>query len=279
MECSLKNISIHYEVLGDGKPLIVLPGWSMNTRLMSHRIEPYFQQREGWKRIYIDPPGHGKTSDKDWIINQDKMLDVILACIDKLTDGNKFCILGSSLGAYLARGVLRYRAQLVDGIAMLVPVIIAEDEKRTVPPFNVLVENSALKDELSPFEADLYNMSVVHTDKWLDYLRDLPQVPEQENGNPEFLAKIREQPENYAFSFDVDNMVAPFSAPSLIIAGRQDAVVGYHDAWNILENYPRATYVVLDRAGHLMEEKAGVIQVLINEWLDRVEEYQAQHKY
>jgi len=273
MKCSLENISIHYEVLGEGKPLIVLPGWSMNTRLMSYRIEPYFQQREGWERIYIDPPGHGKTPGKDWIINQDKMLEVILACIDKLTDGNRFCILGSSLGAYLARGVLRYRTQLVDGIAMLVPAIIAEDENRTVPPFSVLVENSALKDELSPSEANLYSMSVVHTGKWLDYLRNLPQVPEQENGNPEFLAKIREQPENYAFSFDVDNMVEPFSAPSLIITGRQDAVVGYQDAWTILENYPRATYVVLDRAGHLMEEKANLINVLINEWLDRVEEY------
>jgi len=273
MECSLENISIHYEVHGDGKPLIVLPGWSMNTRLMSYRIEPYFQQREGWKRIYIDPPGHGKTPGKDWIINQDKILDVILACIDKLTEDKRFCILGSSLGAYLTRGVLRYRAQLIDGIAMLVPVIIAEDEKRTVPPFGVLVENSATKADLSPIEADLYNMSVVHTGKWLNYLRNLPQVPEQENGNPEFLTKIREQPENYAFSFDVDDMTEPFSAPSLIITGRQDAVVGYRDAWNILENYPRATYVVLDRAGHLMEEKAGLIHVLVNEWLDRVEEY------
>lgn len=70
----------------------------------------------------------------------------------------------------------------------------------------------------------------------------------------------------------MDNVSKPFPGPSLIIAGRQDAIVGYRDAWNILEKYPRATYVVLDRAGHPLEEKTGLVSVLMNEWLDRVEE-------
>src|SRR5215211_4027167 len=134
MECSLENITVHYEVLGEGRPIILLPGWAMNTALTTHDTEPYFQQREGWKRIYIDPPGHGKTPGKDWITNQDKMLEVILACIDKLTAGQRFCMIGISLGAYLARGVILNRAKWIYGIAMLVPAIIAEDQKRTLPP-------------------------------------------------------------------------------------------------------------------------------------------------
>ena len=211
MECDLGNISIHYEVFGEGKPLIVLPGWGMNSCKAAHRIEPYFQQRGGWKRIYIDPPGHGKTSGKDWITNQDEMLEVILACLDKLTAGKRFCLLGISLGAYLVRGIMQHRAALADGIAMLVPGIIAEDEKRKVPPYKVLVEEPTLREDLSPEEALIYNASVVRTGKWLEYLRTIPQVPEQENGDPEFLAKIREHPEKYAFSFNVDDVAQPFS--------------------------------------------------------------------
>ena len=272
MECSLENITVHYEVFGEGRPIIILPGWGLDIRLTAHETEPYFQQREGWKRIYIDPPGHGKTPGKDWITNQDKILEVILACIDKLTAGQRFSMIGISLGAYLARGVILYRAEFIDGIAMIVPGIIAEDEKRAVPPYKVLVEDAAVSAELTPEEADIFDMSVVHSRKWLDYLRTFPQVPEHENGDFEFLGKIREQPENYAFSFDVDNLSEPFPGPSLIITGRQDAIVGYRDAWNILENYPRATYIVLDRAGHFLEESADLVHVLINDWLDRVEE-------
>ncbi|MCP4419711.1 MAG: alpha/beta hydrolase, partial [Chloroflexi bacterium] len=107
---------------------------------------------------------------------------------------------------------------------------------------------------------------------WLNYLRTFPQVSENENGDPEFQSKIRENPENYAFSFDVDDVSGPFLGPSLIITGRQDSIVGYRDAWKILENYPRATFAVLDRAGHLLEETEDLVHTLINEWLDRVEE-------
>jgi pimeloyl-ACP methyl ester carboxylesterase len=272
MECSLENITVHYEVFGEGRPIIILPGWGMSILQIAHDTEPYFQGRAGWKRIYIDPPGHGKTPGKGWITDQDKILDVILACIDKLTAGQRFNMIGVSLGAYLARGVLRSRAELVDGIAMIVPIIMAEDKKRTLPPYKVLVEDPAVMAELTPEEVDFFGMSIVHTRKWLDTLRASPQVPEDESGDFEFLGRIREQPENYAFSFNVDDVSEPFPRPSLIITGRQDAMAGYRDSWNIVENYPRATYVVLDRAGHFMEESASLVKVLMNDWLDRVEE-------
>ena len=272
MECVLENITVHYEVFGEGKPLIVLPGWGLNTRLTAHETEPYFQQREGWKRIYIDPPGHGKTPGKEWITDQDKILEVVLACIDTLTAGQRFSLIGISLGAYLARGVRLFGAAQIDGMAMIVPAIIAQDAKRTVPTHRVLVEDPGIRDQLTPQEADLFEMSVVHSQKWLDYERAFPEVPEHEMGDSEFLTRIREHPEKYAFSFDVDDVPEPFPGPSLIITGRQDSIVGYRDAWNILEKYPRATYVVLDRAAHPLEEKEGLVNILINEWLDRVEE-------
>lgn len=272
MECSLENITVHYEVYGAGKPIIVLPGWSLNTRLTAHEAEPYFRGREGWKRIYIDPPGHGKTPGKDWITGQDQILEVVLSCIDKVIAGQRFSLLGFSLGSYLARGVRRFRGEFIDGLAMIVPAIIADDAKRTVPPYEVLVEDPSVRGELAPAESDLYDMAVVHTRKWLDYQRSFPELSEQEMGDAAFLSRIREQPERYAFSFDVDDVPEPFPGPALIITGRQDAVVGYRDAWNILEKYPRATYVVLDRAGHLLEDKQDLVNVLINDWLDRVEE-------
>ncbi len=252
--------------------MVVLPGWSMNVTLTAHDTEPYFQGRTGWKRIYIDPPGHGKTPGMDWITDQDKMLEVILACIEKLTEGRNFALIGISLGAYLARGVIYHRAQSVDGIAMIVPIIVAEDEKRTVPPYQVLVEDQALNAELTDEEADFLGMSVVRSRKWLEYLRSSPHVPEHDNGDAAFLGRIREHPEKYAFSFDVDNPSKPFPGPTLILTGRQDSIAGYRDAWKILENYPRASYLVLDRMGHFQEESGDLIKVLVNNWLDRMDE-------
>jgi len=272
MECLLENITIHYEMFGDGKPIIILPGWGLNTRFSADQVEPYFKERKGWKRVYIDPPGHGKTPGTEQITNLDELLEIVLACVDKLTEGQNFGLIGISLGAYLARGLLLHRANLIDGLAMLVPGIITEDAKRDVPPYQVLIDKLEIDEELNQMEEYILGMSVIRTKGVLNEIRNLPQVPENEDGDPEFLGKIRDNPKNYAFSFDVDAKIETFPRPVLIVTGRQDHIVGYRDAWNILDKFPRASYVVLDRMGHFMEESNALISVLMNEWLDRVEE-------
>src|SRR5260221_13772523 len=74
------------------------------------------------------------------------------------------------------------------------------------------------------------------------------------------------------FSFDVDTLPAPFGRPTLIITARQDHLCGYRDAWDLLDNYPRATFAVLDLAGHFVNiEQDALCQTLMREWLDRVE--------
>ena len=75
------------------------------------------------------------------------------------------------------------------------------------------------------------------------------------------------------FSFDVDSLPAPFGGPTLILTARQDHLCGYQDAWDLLDNYPRATFAVLDRAGHFVNiEQDALCRALMCEWLDRVEE-------
>jgi pimeloyl-ACP methyl ester carboxylesterase len=66
----------------------------------------------------------------------------------------------------------------------------------------------------------------------------------------------------------------PFTKPVLILAGRQDSSVGYANAWNLVEHYPRATFAVIDRAGHaLPHEQEKLVIALMAEWLDRVQEH------
>jgi pimeloyl-ACP methyl ester carboxylesterase len=116
-------------------------------------------------------------------------------------------------------------------------------------------------------------MAVVQDQKWVDAIKGLiPQA--EEEGDAKFQARVREDPEKYAFSFDVDALSEPCPAPTLFLMGRQDSSVGYRDAWNILENYPRATFAVMDRAGHaLFTEQEKLCRALTSEWIDRVEEY------
>ncbi len=273
MDCKLKDITVHYELLGEGRPIIMLHGWSCDHRYMVSDMEPLFRQRDGWKRIYLDLPGHGRTPGKDWITNQDKILDVVLDFIDNVIPGQRFVLAGSSLGAYLARGVVHHRSASIDGLLLTVPVIVADDATRHVPSPVILVADPALVSKLEPAEAELFQLAVIQSRKVVDYIR-ANLLSASEIGDQAFQAKIREHPENYAFSFDVDALPKPFPAPTLMVTGRQDFVAGYRDTWEILENYPRGTFVVLDRAGHLLTiEQEDLFHALVGEWLDRVEEF------
>jgi pimeloyl-ACP methyl ester carboxylesterase len=96
-------------------------------------------------------------------------------------------------------------------------------------------------------------------------------MPAVQSADHTFLERLEKAS---AFSFDVDKLAEPFAGPTLILTGRQDHWCGYQDAWNIVESYPRATFAVLDRAGHaLWIEQEELVTALTREWLDRVEEW------
>ncbi|TFG31649.1 alpha/beta hydrolase [Candidatus Thorarchaeota archaeon] len=104
---------------------------------------------------------------------------------------------------------------------------------------------------------------------WSRFVKEI--VPGIVKADNQFLERL--QPTVDEFSFDVDKLPSRFEKPVLILVGRQDHWVGYQDAWAILENYPRATFAVLDRAGHALQiEQDNLFNSLVNEWLDRVEE-------
>ena len=271
MKCELEKITVHYETFGEGKPIIMLHGWPIDHRVMVSTMEPIFKNRDGWKRIYPDLPGMGKTPGMNWITHQDQILEIILDFVAKVVPGQRFVVAGFSYGGYLARGMVYRRLEMMDGLLLIAPVILTDDTQRTIPSHITLVKDPALILELDSNLADAFQgFAVVQSRELLDSMKAVG-LPAREIADHEFLSKLHE---NYAFSFDVDTLPESYGGPTLMVMGRQDSSCGYHDAWSILENYPRGTFVVLDRAGHgLMVEQSDMFNALVNEWLDRVEEY------
>lgn len=269
MECQIKNLSVNYEIFGHGKPIIMLHGYSPDHRLMSGCMEPIFKNKDDFKRIYIDLPGMGKTKSADWIINADIMLDIVIDFIEKIIPSEDFLLAGESYGGYLARGVIYRMMHRVDGLLLICPVIIADSKKRNVPSHVVLEKNEELLSELNSNDAEEFNsMAVVQTKRIWERYKDEIQSG-LKIADEKFLMNFKEK--GYEFSFDVDKIDQKFNKSALILLGKQDSSVGYKDAWSILDNYPRATFAVLDKAGHNLQiEQEELFNSLINEWLERV---------
>ncbi|WP_437733566.1 alpha/beta fold hydrolase [Sorangium sp. So ce1335] len=270
MRCKVKDLEIEVEVIGSGTPILMLHGWGPDHRLMKGCMEPVFRSAPGrWRRVYFDLPGMGRTPGRPWIDGSDGMLEVVLGLVDQVLPGERFLVAGESYGGYLARGVVHERPQSVAGLLLVCPVAVEETREANAPPLRVLERDEAFLATLS--DDDRRAFASIH-------VRQVPAV--WERFRDEILPGLRAADTAFlernlgpkvTFSFAVDALEPPFPGPTLMLAGRQDSVVGYRDLWGILEAYPRASFVLLDRAGHnLQTEQPALFEAAVTEWLERV---------
>jgi pimeloyl-ACP methyl ester carboxylesterase len=270
LKCRIRNSEVFYKVYGEGKPIISLHGFTLDHRSMIGSLEPIFECRDGWKRIYLDLPGHGLTPGQEWIKNSDDMLQVVLDFIDNVIPDTNFAIAGLSYGGYLARGLVHRRPKRILGLLLIVPRIIGRFEDRIRPEKAVLERDDEFLSSLGKQEREGFvDVAVIQTGKLLPrYAEEITSAVQI--ADSQFLERLK--PGDDDFSFEVDSLSVKFDGPTLILVGRQDHWVGYQDAWSIIEKYPHATFAVFDRAGHALQlEQNELFNVLVSEWLDRVE--------
>jgi len=274
MICEMGDLQIYYATRGEGNPVLAIHGFGIDHHVMTGCMEPIFARRAGWKRIYLDLPGMGRTRAPRWLNDADQMLEVIIEFCEKVIPDDEFLVAGESYGGYLARGLVRSIPERVNGVLLICPVVIADRNLRDLPPRRVFVKDESFLANITPNDhKQLFERVLVVQDqqRWDRFIQDI--IPGMNAKDEVFLKRFENH--GYTFSFEVDELPDPFDRPALILVGRQDAWVGYRDSLKIATNYSRGTIAILDRAGHGLEvEQETVFNCLVNEWLDRVEELQ-----
>jgi pimeloyl-ACP methyl ester carboxylesterase len=276
MEFTVKDLTLYYEIIDSGKPVFMIHGWGPDHRLMKGCMEPVFQSlTQPWKRIYFDLPGMGRTKGKPWITGSDQMLEVMLAFLDGIIPGERFVLAGESYGGYLARGLLKNRQAMIDGLLLICPlvapyVVTPEGiDKGDVPPLRILEQDPALLQSLSEADRKQFeSINVLQNARvWARFREEV--LPGLQMMDADFLENNLGK--NVPFGFAADRLGQPFEKPVLMLMGRQDCSVGYRDIWRIIENFPRASFVILDKAGHNLQIEQDVLfGELVKEWLGRV---------
>lgn len=268
MRCNIDDIWMNYEIIGEGKPILMIHGFYADHRLMKGCMEPIFKDLYGYKRIYIDLPGMGKTNGSEKITCSDHILNVVLKFIKKIIPEEKFLLAGESFGGYISRGIIYNMADRVDGLCLICPVIYAHMDKRNVDSHVILKRDEELLAHLSDDDSDMFDKSSVVQNRRIfeRYRNDV--LSGIKIRKKDFLRNIKKY--GYEYSFDVDDLKHKFIKPSLILLGRQDSSVGYRDAISILENYSRATFAIIDKCGHNLQiEQERLFNELVKEWIMR----------
>lgn len=271
MIARLRNIDMHYHSVGEGHPILMLHGGYLDHRHMMAEMEPVFERNPGWRRIYVDLPGHGETLAPDQIKTMDDVLGALLDFVDQLLPGQRYAVAGMSAGGHLARGLVHHRAAHLTGVMFNAPATVTAMADRTLPAPTTIREDAGFADLVGDRLDQIRRLQPVRDARFAQW-HERCFIPAWEQRQRPFSDDLWTQ-ENYPFSFDLHPLAQPFGAPSLILCGRQDTVVGYRDAWPLIEDYPRATFAVLDWGGHIIEPaRPDLFRALAVDWLERVED-------
>lgn len=266
MEATARGVPVHYAEYGSGTPLLALHGAGADHREIAGALEPIFCNVPGFRRLYPDLPGMGRTPAPESITSNDDVLDILLALIDSTIGDDPLLVLGQSYGGYLARAIADRRPDQVVGLALICPVGAVT---RNVPQHEVLASSADLTGELGPeLKASYRSYFVVQTaetlNRFLEFVAPAASLADESSLMRIFSRwELRDHPEG----------AKTYTHPVLVLAGRQDSTAGYTSPGELIEHYPRSTFAVLDRAGHaLLHEQPTLAQALVVEWLSRVRE-------
>jgi pimeloyl-ACP methyl ester carboxylesterase len=103
-------MSLHVQLHGGGRPLVVLPSFGLDHAAMAETIEPVIADHLGWCRLYGSPSGDPRS---------DVVLDNVVGVIGEDPGDKRFAIAGWSYGGYLTTGVARRLPRQVAGLMMI----------------------------------------------------------------------------------------------------------------------------------------------------------------
>lgn len=255
---------------GSGLALLAVHGLGVDHRIMTPLLEPLFGEgaedagsaREV-ERFYLDLPGHGAASGED-ARTAAEVTDVLDRWVAEELGDRPFVIVAQSLGGQVARELVGRRPAQACGMALIAPLVEGEEDERRLPERTVLERDDAFLATLGDKERKVFTtMSVVQTRAQYElFARD--HLPGVRAADGEVMAELKGDG-----SAGREDGPERWEAPVLVVCGRQDDRVGWRDQVDLLAHYPRATYAVLDGAGHNVHlERGGAVRVLLGDWVD-----------
>jgi pimeloyl-ACP methyl ester carboxylesterase len=257
VEYVVGDVPVYYVAHGEGLPVLALHGAGVDHREVMACLDPALDASTGYERFYLDLPGMGRTPAPEAIRSADDVLEVLLSFIDGVIGDQPMMVVGHSAGGYYAQAIASRRPEQVMGLALLCPLLAGIHD---VPEHDVVVSSGDIGS--AQFRAYFTVQTATTLDRYERYVETGARLADQSA-----LARIGQRWELTSRH----EGLAPYVFPTLLVTGRQDSTVGYSRAWELLEQYPHATFAVLDRAGHaLPHEQPELLGALVTEWLDRV---------
>lgn len=266
MKIEVSMANMNYEIIGDGIPVLLIHGFSLDNNVMKGAYEPIFRKLDGFKRIYIDLPAMGESEEKEGLKGSEDILDCLIDFTGKVIGNEKFIVIGQSYGGYLAQAIVSSIPEKTLGLGLLCPLVVADSERRELPEHKLMIDDSKYinYEDKEEFEEYLEFAVVANQATYNRYKNDV--LPGLKNATSDILEVIRE--ENYELSPEPYEIINAYDKSSLILVSKQDATVGYKDIMKLDSKLSNLSISMINGAGHALQyEQESIFNELTMNWL------------
>lgn len=149
---TLDGTDLFYRDWGEGKPLLFLAGWTLNSQMWGYQMEPL--ARQGFRCIAYDRRAHGRSDDPGYGYDFDTLADDLAAVIDTLDLRDAIIVAHSFSSGEVVRYLDCHGGERVSGVIMLAPAAIpylmkTEDNPVGIPPEAIAEVRSELEEDFS----------------------------------------------------------------------------------------------------------------------------------
>jgi len=237
---------------GRGAPLLVLhselgvPGW----------LRAYAQLARHFTVYVPSLPGFGQSARPDWIVSVRDLAAWVTWCVRDLKLSQPLPVIGFSLGGWIAAEIATMNASLFTKVVLVGAAGLQPEEGQVWDYFVHSSREAFAQAFCDPAQAPEY--AQYYGKAWT------PEEEFQAELNREMAARLLWKP--YMRSHTLLALLRGIATPTLVVWGREDAIIPLNVGQRYVRAIPGAMAKVLDRCGHLpeMEQPEAFAQVVLD---------------
>ena len=237
---------------GSGEPLLVLhnelgvPGW----------LQAYEQLAQHFTVYVPSLPGFGQSARPDWLISIRDLAAWVTWFVRDMQLSQPLPVIGCSMGGWIAAEIATMNASLFQKMVLVGAAGLKPAQGEVWDYFVHSNQEAATQAFYDPAQSSEY--ARYYGTDWT------PEQEEQAEYNRETAARLLWKP--YMRSHTLPALLRGIATPTLLVWGRQDAIIPLNAGQRYQQAIPGAQLQVLDRCGHMpeMEQPTAFVQVVLD---------------
>jgi len=259
-KAKVSDIEVHYDVHGEGFPLIMIMGLSANLDWWDPRMIQELSKK--FRLLLFDNRGAGRTETSNKKYTVELFADDVVGLMDALGI-SKAHVLGISMGGMIAQELVLKYPEKVEKLILC--STYCGGSRSVLPSQRILGMLATDRSTFSPKEIARMMIPLFLTDDFFKKNPDsveswIQQTLKAPISNEAYIRQV-----NAIMEFDTYDRLNQIKAPTLILHGKHDVLVPPENGSILSKAIPNARLVYFENSAHgLVEEMKEVISTLQN---------------